>query len=698
MENKKLINDIKNNPVELITLGFVEDAIKLTHSSYIKEKIAYNFIKKGWIDLGTSQFSKSLKSFNRALKIFSKREDLDGYLLSLHGIASIYNSCNQYSNALEIYTDILNRLETKKSDLRFITLKDIAHTYYLWGAYSESVNYLKIAMDIIKNEKSVYRKIYINYNLGKAYLKLGKFGAAQESLFMTLTLCDANSINYKISETLTQLGNIFRKKQNYIRAESFHIRALQYAKSAKDYSAHSNVLLNLGSLMFYSGNCKKSIQFISSALDEIDHVENKYIKMIKAYHYLFMSYKDMGDINEAIKYLQKSMVIKEREKERISKLQFDLLNIQLKFSIKSESFIVKNIFDNEISLINTDRDEKNLSELAGAIYNGVKNILNFSNLSLYTLKHGSNSLIQTIMFENEKCYIKEIDASGTPAATVIRQDKELILYDRSTSNSNLEYNQNKLTRGMNSFIILPIKRGDLVVGAVSIEDEEKNKYTQYDLNTLKTISAYISLSIENMRIKGEVDSLNTLMDNDTIIIESTELDKNKPQKDRESGLPYKALFIELLNQAIKGTKRNKSKIALLTIVIDMEFENRGTFLSEDLIIGEHSITSRIMENIRAEDILGKECDDTYLLAIKMDNIRGCRTIAKKLVSQIKKPIFTENQKIQPKVKIGITIYPDNYLTIKELIEKSKKCALKISKDNIVGFQFSESIHNITSID
>ncbi len=698
MENKKVINDIKNSPVESITLGFVEDAIKLTHSSYIREKIAYNFIKKGWIDLETSQFSKSLKSFNRALKIFSKREDLNGYLLSCHGIASIYNSCNQYSKALEIYFDILNRLETKKSDLRFITLKDIAHTYYLWGEYNECVNYLKIAMDIIKNEKSVYRKIYINFNLGKAYLKLGKYGPAQESLFMTLTLCDANSVNYKISEALSQLGNIFRKKQNYIRAESFHIRALQYAKSGRDYSAHIDVLLNLGSLMYYAGDYKRSIQFISSAIDEIDHVEKKYFKLIKAYHYLFMSNKDMGDIDEALKYLQKSMVIKEEEKDKISRAQYDLLNIQLKFSIKSESFIVKNVFDNEMSLNKTDKDEKNLSELAGAIYNGVKNILNFSNLSLYTFKHGSNSLIQTTMFENGKCSIKEIDATGTPAATAIRLDKELILYDRTTPNSNMQYNQNKLTRGMRSFVILPIKRGDLVVGAVSIEDEEKNKYTQYDLNTLKTISAYISLSIENMRIKGEVDSLNTLMDHDTIIIESTELDKNRPQKDRESGLPHKALFIELLNQALKGTKRAKSKIALLTIVIDMEFENKGTFLSEDLIIGEHSITKRIKENLRAEDILGKECDDTYLLAIKMDNIRGCRTVAKKLVSHIKKPIFTENQKIQPKVKIGITIYPDNYLTIKDLIEKSKKCALKISKDNIVGFEFSESIHNITSID
>ncbi|QEN05374.1 diguanylate cyclase [Thiospirochaeta perfilievii] len=698
MENKKTVNKVINTPVETITLGFIEDAIKLTHSTFIKEKIAYNFIKKGWVDLETLLYSKALKSFNRALKIFLKKEDLDGYLLSCHGIASIYKECKQFNKALEIYFKILAKLQSKDSELRFITLKDIANTYYSWGAYNETIKYLKIALEIIKNEEMVYRKIYIHYNLGRTYKKLEKFNTAQESLFMTLTLCDANGINYKISETLTELGNIFRKTKNYPRSESFHIRALQYAKSSRDYSAHIDILLNLGGLMLHLGNYEKCLQFVNSALEEIDQIEQKYSKVLKGYHYIYMAYKFLGEVEESIKYLQKSIILKEEEIERVNKLQYELLQIDLKFSIKPESFIITNIYNNELNTKQSIYKENNLKELTAAIYTGIKNILNFSNLSLYTYKDNRKILLQTTIMKDGNYTQKEIEALGTLASVVIDEDREIILYDRDTANEDFKVTKNRLTRGMNSFIIIPIKRGKLIVGAVSIEDEDKNKYTQFDLNSLKTISAYISLTIENMRIKEEVDSFNELLDHDTIIIESRDIEKQKLHKDRESGLPYKPLFIELLSQAIKGTKRDKGKIALLTIIIDLEFDNQGTFLSEDLIIGEHTIQERLKSILRSEDILGRESDDTYLLSIKMESIRGCRIVAKKIVSELKKPIFTENQKIQPRVKIGITIYPDNSLNISDLLDKSKKCATKIPKDNLVGFEFSEGIHNITSID
>lgn len=698
MNQKQALESTKNRPVEGITLGFIDDAIRLTKSTFIREKIAYSFIKKGWIDLETSKFNKALKSFNIALKIFQKKEDLDGYLLSIHGIASIYTQCQEYGKALEIYFNILNKLETKETDLRFIILKDIAITYYKWTEYKESVKYLKMAMDIIKKDNSIYRDIYIHINLGKAYLKLSKNSMAQESFFMALTMCDANNLNYMISESLTLLGNIFRKKQNFVRSESFHIRALQYAKSNRDYSSHVDILLNLGSLCYYAGEYKKGLNFIFTALEEIDHVIDKYKRLLKAYNYLFLCFKEIGETGEALKFLQKAIILKEDENDRVCKVQHSLLKVKLKFDIEKDSFTLKTAHKEKIYNIKQIKDDENLTELALAIYGGIKNILTFSNLSLYTFSDNKAGLFQTNIKPDGKTEVKEIDGKNTPALLSLTEDKEIILYDRNTRQEEYKFNESKLTKNMNSFIILPIKRGSQTVGAVSIEDKDERKYTQFDLNTLKTISAYISLSIENMRIKGEVDSLNTLMDHDTLIIESEDYKDNIQQRDRESGLPQKPLFIELLNQALKGTKRNKGKIGVFTILIDMKFEKRGTFLSEDLAASEHTVTERIKGSLRSEDILGKEASNIYLLAFKMESIRGCRAVAKKLVTLIKEPLFTENQKIEPNVKIGICIYPDNCLTTEEILSKSKRTAQKISKENTIGYEFYESIHNLTSID
>ena len=697
MENKKIVINLKNSPVETITLGFVEDAIKLTQSTLIREKIAYNFIKKGWIELETNNLKKALKSFYRALNIFTNRNDLNGYILSNHGIAMVFNLSKKYTKALEIYFEIFHKLDKNSSDLRFILLKDIANTYFRWGNYKKALEYLKKSMNLIKNESSVYRKIYLNYYIGRTYIKILDYNKAQEALFMTLTLCDANGINYKISEALTNLGNIFRKKQNFTRSESFHIRAIQYAKSSRDYEVHIDVLLNLANLRFFMNQYEQAVQFALTALEELKLISNKYKKQLKIYYILFMSYKELKDNNESIKFLQKYLNILKEEEVYITTLQHELLEINLKCN-KKYLHNKKNNVENKTLMLTNDIYINDLENLTNSIYKSINGVINFSNLNLFIPK--LNSELLTHISINKDGYIikKEFDPNGSPVLSVINEKKEIIFYNRKTSNIDKKFTDSKLTKDMNSFIIIPIKRGETIVGALSIEDYISNKYTNFDLNTLKILSAYTSLSLENNRIKDEMESLNNIMGTDTIIVESSELNRDKPLKDKESGLPYKELFIELLNQGIKGTKREKGKLAIYTIIINLNFENKDTLLSEDIIFSEKIINNSLKNILRAEDILGKESENTYLLSIKMDSIRGCRVVAKKIISEIKKPIFTENQKIVPSVKIGISIYPDNYLTIEELLANSKRSGLKIPNDNLVNYSFSESIHNITTID
>lgn len=692
----RVIN-MENRPVESITLGFIEDAIKLTNSSFVREKIAYNFIKKGWIELEKGKFNLAYKYFNRALKIFNNRNDLMGYLLSKHGIASVYTKGHEYGKSLDIYFHILDHLDIKKSNLRFITLKDIAMTYYSWGSYENSIRYLNLAMKIIEPQKSVFRNIYIMYNLGKTYLKIGDNSKAQEALFMTLTINDTNKVNYKISESLTLLGNIFRKQNDFPRAESFHIRGLQYAKSNMDYRSHIDILLNLGSMCYYASEYLKALKYIETALEELVNIDNKYTILLKSYHYLYSIYKDLGEKDEALKYLQKLVVIKEDEKLRICKIQYELLHLHFKLTKKEDTFTIQKAVKRRIYFEQKVIHNNEMLDLGRAIYGNLKDVLSFDLLTIYTIKKGSSSLNQISIPSMNTIDSKIIDGKGTPALFVINNNKEIIVFNRDYADER-NFNKSRLTKGMESFIILPILRSGRVVGAISIEDKNRDKYTQFDINTLKTMSAYISLSIENLRIKSEVDSLNALMENDNVMVESNDLNSSEPQHDNESNLPLKKLFIELLNQSIRGTKRQKGKLAILSIIVDLEFEKKGIFLSEDLVLGENEINGRIKGTLRAEDILGKSSEDTYLLTFKIESIRGCRAVAKKLIDQLNKPIFTENQKIQPRGKIGISIYPDNYITAEELIEQSTRCAQKISRDSTKGYEFSDSVHNITGID
>lgn len=719
MEKMKNDIEVKNDNFNFMNtgkynegpIGCLDEAINLTESGKLKDKLANSFLKKGWIEIETRHYKKALKSFNKALLLFKATDNLKGFTAAKHGTGSVFYYARQYSRALEIFFSLRDKILQNRSRLprarskEQITLKDIALCYYKWENFKKAREYFNWSLKVTRGKIPPNKEIFLMYYIGQCWFHMGYNNKAEDAFFKALTVCDNNNLTYMISETLTSLGEIYRRNHNIMKAESFHVRALQYAKTTRNFHAHVMILINMGNLCYFNKDYKKATTYFTAALDETTQLIEKKETTRNIHQNLYLASYENQNYEKALKHLQKILILNNEMEEEARWIQNSLLDVDLKSETEDDFTLsrtdIKTPSGKTISALK-DYDlttEYNIEDMMATIYDSVANLLEVTNFGLYLCNSSKKTLESCFIQEGmgKKTERSEISEESSFASYCITQGKDIIIYDRESElGSYKNLIMDSIPENIQSLMYLPLEIGNTIIGAITLQHSEKNKYSVYDLNLVKTISAYISLTIENVRIKNEIRTLNSLIEEDTVFVDKKAL-SNIPNHDQLTGLPSEAIFYELLNQDIKKTKRNRVKIGLFYIIVDYDFEKRGSFLEEDIKTCDTEIGERFSRYLRAEDIIGKLDNSHYLLSVNdIHNPRDCRIVGEKLVKVLSEVIFTENQRIKPDVRVGITIFPDDGLTAQDIVSRAKKSASALDKPDALDFY--EDINNKTSLD
>ncbi len=139
--------------------------------------------------------------------------------------------------------------------------------------------------------------------------------------------------------------------------------------------------------------------------------------------------------------------------------------------------------------------------------------------------------------------------------------------------------------------------------------------------------------------------------------------------DSLTGLANRNLFYDRLEQAINKSKRDKSKIALLFIDLDM-FKDVNDSLGHD--IGDSllkKVAKRLKKHIRLDDTVARIGGDEF--TIIMENISDIQAVSNKahnLLNKISKPYRIKKRTIYISCSIGISIFPDDTTNLNNLIK------------------------------
>ncbi len=240
-----------------------------------------------------------------------------------------------------------------------------------------------------------------------------------------------------------------------------------------------------------------------------------------------------------------------------------------------------------------------------------------------------------------------------------------------------ELGEERLSRYLtNSFIIVPLKTRDRVVGVLSLTEKKDNVFSEYDLRTISFISQHLALYIENIRLSDRNKSLSNT--------------------DPLTNLANHRYFQEQLQEEIYRAERYTRPLAVLIIDID-NFSNYNLvhgYPSGDSVLQQ--VGRIIKENRRLADFVSRYGPEEFAIILPETRLKEAIFTAEKIREKVSTSVFTDgSQKKSPlgmerltisigvvEHKVGLTgeeLIQRLLLALKEAKQKGKNCVCAYSK-------------------
>ena len=145
-------------------------------------------------------------------------------------------------------------------------------------------------------------------------------------------------------------------------------------------------------------------------------------------------------------------------------------------------------------------------------------------------------------------------------------------------------------------------------------------------------------------------------------------------------LPNRTLFLDRLTNAIKLTKRNNGKLALMLLDLNKFKWVNDTFghYAGDIILQETA--KKLKAAVRNSDTVARLGGDEFSIIVpELKKITDAELIARKIFNAFKQSVFIEQQEVFISGSIGITFFPDDGDDINTL-QKNADNAMYLAKN------------------
>ncbi|PIE01188.1 MAG: hypothetical protein CSA81_12585 [Acidobacteria bacterium] len=190
------------------------------------------------------------------------------------------------------------------------------------------------------------------------------------------------------------------------------------------------------------------------------------------------------------------------------------------------------------------------------------------------------------------------------------------------------------------------------------------------------------------------DSTNSFYRIATVFLDMTEHKKQEnalkvlANYDQLTGLPNRSLFHDRIQQLINRSKRNHEKFALMFIDLDrfkLINDSYGHHYGDMVLV---EVSKRLQLSIREQDTVARLGGDEFTIildAIKSSN--NAAVIARKVISNIVKPIIIKEKRFTITCSIGISLFPEDGENIQTLLTNSDTAMYHAKQQGKNRFQY-----------
>lgn len=263
----------------------------------------------------------------------------------------------------------------------------------------------------------------------------------------------------------------------------------------------------------------------------------------------------------------------------------------------------------------------------------------------------------------------------------------------------------KILRVNKSYCELTGFNSDSLTGStidVLYKDENQHRdIEQATKNNNGIWSSYVTLktalgeSIEGLQttilIEGESREISYLIS----IIKPPENSTSVDAYDKNTQLPNRSLFKEILTQELQNAKRKRSQLGVLLIDVD-HFKVINNFLGYDQ--GDallQMIAERLGKPLRGNDLLASLGSNQFGVFLPdLAQPEDASIVARKLMNALETPFHIDGHDVVITISCGIVIFPGDGEDSKSLLQHAEKSMYQVKEQGRNGYHFfKESIHN-----
>ncbi|MBH5319388.1 diguanylate cyclase [Paenibacillus sp. GSMTC-2017] len=672
-DDENYIHNICNKLKEMesnIAIVAYESAIKFVRENNMST-CAYPWLlyHQGWLYYNLADFNTSIILFEDAYHIFKENNNIDGQLATIGAFVSGYSVQQKTSKAIEHGMEGIALAEKVGNYERTTQIK-----MNLAALYMEIDNYEKAKelLDQIVNTPRVYNmsfKVVCYINQAECCNHLGDSDQAIVYITKALELAEEYSPKM-VPNVLKEMAHIYATKGCYDTAEEYFVKSVEMAKARGEQLFLQDALSYWAELDLVQGRFKETIdklQQVEEGIEKADSIRN----LNKVYLNMSKGFKGLGDYEEAYAYLEKHMELEKQMQSIRSAESMEMLNRKVE---EEEGKLYKLLYNQTEALngvgqnilSNLDKESifnivaKEIQNLIQAdivqigIYNEAEGILNYElaiekgqrvieepmsilqdSFWAYCVKHRQEIVVKDIekeyssYFENFKEYLEKL-----------RLKKEYVT-------ETVPY----------SLIFVPIIMNDKILGILSTQAYNRNFFNLKDLSTLKTLSNYLGIGLENARLYKEVEY-------------ASKYDVLTKVFNR------KELFQETIN-IYEQLRESKSPIGTLCILmIDADnFKRINDFYGHqegDRVL-EH-VADLIQASLGEKDRVGRYGGEEFMVAIPGETLEQCNQKAESIRKGVENAVLKSSQgiPIPVTVSIGGANLNTNKYTLEQMINYADK--------------------------
>jgi len=202
--------------------------------------------------------------------------------------------------------------------------------------------------------------------------------------------------------------------------------------------------------------------------------------------------------------------------------------------------------------------------------------------------------------------------------------------------------------GMRSVIVLPIQRGERLLGILALGALRSRTFSAYQEESLKILGRILADVLE--RVEAELEL------------------QHMAFYDALTELPNRTLFMDRLQKALQLARRTGKLVAVVFVDLDsfkVINDSEGHEMGDRLL---KEVAQRFVSSIREYDTVARFGGDEFLLLV--DNLGDPQEvvpIAERLLHRLQQPFFVGKQEFFLTASCGVAIYPLDAETPEELI-------------------------------